>query len=109
MEIDPREVEATTGDGCTIRHKILQNGMAAFYGPWLKNKEGQPRYFDTYTEALYANINYKREQDFKSQGLNQYGQTPEQEKAFKERQKEANLMKQKARIADQMLVQSGAK
>ncbi len=109
MEIDAKQFEQMVGNETTIKHKVLPNGMAGFYGPWLKNKEGQPRYFDTYTEALYANIDYKAEQDHKKSGYNKFGQTKEQEADLNERKKQAEQYKQKARVAGEMLVQAGAK
>ena len=101
MEIPKAEVEKLKEDRQAIKPVRLANGGIAYHGPWLPD-----RYFDSYTEALYANINFREEKILKEKGLNKWGQTPAQEKDSKRRQEESAKRKEKAAIAGEMLTQN---
>ena len=105
-EISNKYVEEMSIEETSMRVKQLSDGTIVHAGPWLKDKNGAPVWFDNYTECLYANINFKRIQTNKRNGLNEHGQTPDQEKAFKERQKEALKKKEKAAVAAEMVTQN---
>ena len=69
-----------------MQMRAIGNGVV-WKGPWLD------KWFDNYTEALYANINFKRNEEYKKQGLNQHAQTKEQEAALKAKKAEAEKSK----------------
>lgn len=96
-EIDPKAVEQMKIKDAGIR----QVHPGVFEGPHLKGK-----FYDNYTECLYANINYARERKLKMAGLNDQGQTPEQAKAFERRKKASDEKKRKAEVAAEMAVQN---
>lgn len=98
-KIDPELVKEMGDFG--MKKKQMADGSIIHAGPWLKEKNGDPVWFETYTEALYANINEKRRLDLAKEGLNENGQTKEQEAAFKRRMEEAKKNKQKAAVLHQ--------
>jgi len=69
-----------------------------FEGPHLPG-----RYFDNYTECLYKNIEANRIKTLAAQGLNEHGQTKEQQEASKKCKEEAKKKQEKADIVDKML------
>jgi hypothetical protein len=91
-EIDPVLIKESEDLGMKMRK--LADGSVAWRGPHLKDK-----WFDNYTEALHRNIQEKNRQEQVKLGLNEHWQTPEQAKAFKDRQKLAADNKKKAAIA----------
>ncbi len=63
--------------------QVLDNEGAPtgiFKGPWLE------KFYDNYTEALRENQTERRVKLLKEKGLNEFGQTADQEKSFKKRQ-----------------------
>lgn len=105
-EVDPKIIAELDQEKHGMKSKQLANGMVVWSGPWLKEKNGQPKFFDNYTEALYANINHKRNETLRAAGLNEHGQTPEQEKAFKAKQAEQFKKKKAAEVAVEMVAQT---
>lgn len=91
--IDPKaldHVQAMSG----IVIKSDAHGMPlAYKGPHL------PDYFDNYTECLKENSAALRKSTLKAKGLNEHGQTPEQEKSFKQRQQVRLARKKKSEDA----------
>ena len=93
-----KQMESNHGE---IEVRRLKNGMLAYRGPWLKNE-----WYDSYTECLYANINFKRDREAKDRGLNRNFQTPAQQKAAEERGEAATKKQKTAELAAEMAAQS---
>lgn len=105
-KINNKYVEEMDVKESGMRNKVLRDGTIVWAGPWLKDKAGEPVWFDNYTECLYANIDFNRITTLKEHGLNEQGQTPEQEKDFKKRMEEAMAVKKKAELAAEMARQN---
>ena len=93
--IDPKDLEHLEERSKSL---IVEDPPGAFKGPWLPDK------FDNRSEAWKENIAWLRNKTRAEAGQNEQGQTPEQEKAYKERLKEALRMKEKAKLAEQMVL-----
>lgn len=90
-EIDPKQVEILErGRGVTQVLGDDGKPLGIFRGPWLD------KYYDSYTECLFKNIEAKRIADNLKQGLNEHGQTKEQELDFQRRKKLADEKKKRA-------------
>ena len=92
-----------------MRAKVIRDGQnttVVWAGPWLKDKEGNPIWFDDRTECQFANTNFKRIKTNEEHGLNAQGQTPDQEKSFNAKKKETEVKKRKAEMAAEMALQN---
>lgn len=78
----------------------IQEVLGGYKGPYL------PHVYDNRSECLRANVQEAERQRLAKEGKNIHAQTPEQEKAFKLRQKEAMDKKRKAELATEMLAQA---
>lgn len=98
MEIDPKLIKEGESTGISKKKIVMPDGMEAFvfYGRHALREDGTPRCYDSYTEALYANINVNRIKTQAAHGLDENAQTPEQAKAFKKRLEETKIRKEKA-------------
>lgn len=95
-KVDPELVKEMSEFG--MKKKQLKDGSVIHAGPWLKEKNGEPVWYDSYTEALYANISEKRKMDLAKEGLNENGQTKQQEADFKKRMEISKKNKEKAAV-----------
>lgn len=98
-EIDPKSFEKMEKADSGIQRKVV-NGFTYFKGPWLE------AWFDDYTEMLRRNQDEKRKQDHRKAGLNEFAQTPEQEKEFNKRKAVQAERKKKAELAAEMAIQN---
>lgn len=97
--VDP-EVLKRTQEGTTIVEVRDAGGnIVGYKGRFLKNQDGTAVVFDNRMEAHKMNQTAHRIQDLKSKGLNEYGQTKEQEEAFNKRKKLQQARRDKADIA----------
>lgn len=95
-KVDPELVKEMSEFG--MKKKQLADGSVIHAGPWLKEKNGDSVWYDSYTEALYANISEKRKMDLAKEGLNENGQTKQQEADFKKRMEISKKNKEKAAV-----------
>jgi len=83
-----------------IEAKVLSDGTMAFAGPFKPDV-----WFDDLNECFRENALVNMVAERKRHGQNAQGQTPEQEKAFKERQKQTVQLKEKAKVLSEMAAQ----
>ena len=76
------------------------NGMTYFKGPWL------PDWYDNYVEMLKENQSARRIKLQRDAGLNDQGQTPDQEKAFLKKKAVQEDRRKKAELAAEMVKQN---
>lgn len=96
-KVDPELVKELADYG--MQKKKLDDGSILWSGSELRDANGERVWFDGgYTEALYANINEARRKKHLALGLNEQGQTPEQEKNFKKRLEVSKKNKEKAAV-----------
>lgn len=95
-KVDPKVLEEMEVEQATI----VEVKPGIFKGPWL------PSLYDNRSECWRDNIAERNRKVNEEQGLNKWGQTPDQEKALKERVKVAEKIKEKAKIAEQMVLQA---
>lgn len=98
-KIDPEVVKRMQSTSCKIVAIQIGN-MIGFKGPWL------PDHYESFSEALRENAAELARQEQKKLGLNAGWQTPEQEKAFKERKKAQTERQKKAELAAEMANQT---
>lgn len=91
--VDPEMLDQMESGSGIQTKKDAYGTILAWKGPWL------PDWYDNYTEMLRENQNARRVELLKKAGLNENAQTPEQAKAFKEKQKIQMIRKQKAEAA----------
>lgn len=92
-KIDPEMLDQIeSGRGIEFKKDNYGNVLAC-KGPWL------PDWFDNYTECLRENQNARRIQLLREAGLNEHGQTKDQQKAFETRKKVQMIRKEKAEAA----------
>lgn len=101
--IPQAELEKAKEQVLDIQVLTIPGKGQVFIGPYLKDG------FDSYTECLFANSAHKRNEDMKVLGLNEHGQTKEQQKDFENRKRTAIKRKEQAEVASEMLAHAGAK
>lgn len=103
-QVDQKLVNELSDYG--MKKKVLADGSLVWSGPWLKQKNGEPVWFDGgYTEALYANTREKERLEREKLGLNEHWQTKEQADAFNKRRELSKKNKEKAAIINESLQQ----
>lgn len=91
--IDPEILKATQEGTTIIEVRDATGRLLGFKGRFL------PHTYDNFGEALRENSKIDNLNRCKSKGLNEFGQTPEQEKEFKENAKRQKMAKEKADMA----------
>lgn len=99
MRVDETLLKEAETSGMIPRRDAHGN-IIAWKGPWL------PHWYDNYMEALRENQNEHRIQEHKKIGLNEQGQTKEQEVQFKRDQQLAKDKQRKAELAAEMAFQN---
>ena len=101
MEIDPSVLKNRLKSHGIINILDEEGSPTGYFkGPW------SPRIFDNYTETLKINQDVLRIKMLKDKGLNQYGQTKEQENSMNERRKVTARKKEKAEMAAEIALQN---
>lgn len=91
--IDPSVLERKMAGNQLVEVKNAQGVTIGWKGPFVESV------YDNMTECLRDNQNARRIQEAKSRGLNEHGQTKEQEAEFKKKQKEQLARKERADMA----------
>lgn len=98
-KIDPKDLEVMEKQGVEIKKDTLGN-VLAYKGPWL------PDWYDDRMEMMRDNQKELNRQKCAKLGLNEHGQTKEQQESFKKRKAVSEEKKRKAEIAAEMAIQS---
>ena len=80
-KIDPEMLDQIEAGRGIETKRDKEGNILAWKGPWL------PDWFDNYTECLRENQNARRVRLFKEAGLNEHGQTKEQQATFDKKRK----------------------
>ena len=93
-EVDPKVLEESKKTQATL----IEVAPGVWKGPWLETL------YDNRSECWRANIRESELRKKRAAGLNEQGQTPEEAAKFKEDLKQAEEMKKRAKLAEQMVL-----